>query len=133
MKKITKILIVTVIAIVMVTALVACSSMPKVRKAFEKEGYTYSEEAADFLKSFEKEAEKADIEVTFHLFTKGIVMAGVIEFKSSSDMNKMLEENATLKGLIKDLQKSDIINGNCLLVPMSLTQATKQIEIFKNA
>jgi hypothetical protein len=43
-------------------------------------------------------------------------------------MYKALEENATLSGLIKDSQDSDLVNGNCILVPG--VNFEKQIEIF---
>ena len=45
-------------------------------------------------------------------------------------------ENETLKGLIKDVQKSDIVRDECLLIPVTLNivdikgQINAMIEIF---
>ncbi len=72
-----------------------------------------------------------------HVFNKDLVnTAVIIEFNSTDDMNKAVSESDALKGLVSDLYKAgeecDIVNGNCLLVPLGLNSKS-MIDIFKNA
>ena len=46
-----------------------------------------------------------DFELRYHL-----------EFNSTDDMNKKIDESETLKGMIKDVQNSDFVNKNCILL-----------------
>lgn len=133
MKKFAKIIAVLALVGIMAGVLAACNSMPKIKAAFEREGYTYSQDAADFISKFTEELEEEQIVFNLHVFTKDLSMAAVIEFKSNKELEEQLEKSETLKGLLGDLQKSDIVNGNCVLIPMSLLRAEEQIEIFKNA
>ena len=51
-------------------------------------------------------------------------------------MDQAVENSAALKGAVQDLYKAgedcDIVNENCLLVPIGVN-AKDMIEIFKNA
>ena len=53
--------------------------------------------------------------------------AVVWEFSSNADLNAALEQNDTLKGLLESAQKTDFVNGNCVL----LTVNTDAIKLFK--
>ena len=59
--------------------------------------------------------------------TQGLSTAIVWEFSSSSDLMAAIEESETLKGLIKDAQNSDYVNGNCVLTTIN----PEAVEIFK--
>lgn len=127
-----------VILAVMLLSLVACSSFGGIKSNFEKNGYVYVEDADSegTTKKITAELEEGDISCTAHLFkTDGLfgvdVYALVLEFSSDKDMQKALSESETLKGIVKDAQDSDFVNGNCMLVPISLTKAEEMIKIFK--
>ncbi len=137
MKKFVRLIALALVA-VMALSLVACgSSFGKIKSNFEKNGYTYVEDADSegTSKTITAELEQGDISCTPHLFkTDGFlgidVYALVLEFGSDKDMQKAMSESETIKGLIKDAQDSEVVNGNCLLVPISLTKAEEMIKIF---
>ena len=136
MKAFTRITAFVILA-VMVLSLVACSSFGGIKSNFEKHGYTYVEDAdsENTTKTITAELEEGNISCTAHLFkTDGLfgvdVYALVLEFGTDKDMQEALSESETLKGMIKDAQDSDYVNGNCLLVPISLTKAEEMIKIF---
>ena len=157
MKKFVRWIAVALLA-VMALSLVACSgsSFGRIKANFEKNGYAYveDEEGNGIFDAYVADLEEGEITCTFHLFKaepkeeeteaggilgaiggaiSGIVNAvdycGVIEFGSDADMQKALEDNATLKGLITDAQKSDLVNGNCILIT-GLINIEEKIEIF---
>ena len=125
MKKVSKIFAVALCLTLMFT-LVGCNSYGKIARAFEKEGWKESETLGNIVTDITKDFEE-DIVVTPHLFTSGIKTAVVFEFKSTDDMKKAVEDSATLKGLIKDIQNSDYVNGNCVL----FTLIPEAVTIFK--
>ncbi len=143
MKTFTRVLAFLMLS-VMVLSLVACSSFGSIKKSFEKAGYTYIENAdeeggdAAAAKTITAELENGDISCSVHLFktTTKILVADVpvyalvLEFDSDKDMEEYLSQSETLKGFMKDAQQSDYINGNCLLVPLSLTKYQEMIDIF---
>ena len=120
------------VALLLGTAMLfaACSAYGKIEKAFTDAGYEKSETLESVTKSIQEELEAEELAVTFHAFTK------VIEFKSTEDMDQAVENSAALKGAVQDLYKAgedcDIVNENCLLVPIGVN-AKDMIEIFKNA
>lgn len=144
MKTMTRILAFALLA-VMVLSLVACSSFGSIKKNFEKAGYTYIENAdsedgdAAVARTITAELEEGDVSCTAHLFktTTTLVLvevpvyALVLEFATDEDMTKALSESETLKGMLKDAQDSDYVNGNCVLVPLSITKFQEMITIFK--
>lgn len=143
MKKFLKGSIIAALCLTMLFSLTACNKFNSVKKAFEKEGYTYSEETnnnvTSLKESFKDEDGNTRVDVTPHVFTKkdglNSVLVIVLEFKSSKELEKELEDNETLKGMLKDSQKSDYVNGNCVCIPpVGLpTAASAALEIFKNA
>ena len=121
--------------------LTACSKFGAIQKAFEKDGWTYVEEENNTTKTIVAELEEGNLECTVHAFKKETSVGFnkyvyIIEFKSDKDLAKAFEENgsATLKGLFKDVQESDYVNGNCIFVP-GLTEfiGGEALEVFKNA
>lgn len=145
MKNMKKIVAIVLLA-AMAFTLISCSSFNSIKKAFIDNGYTYIDNAdsednddAKQANTITAELEENEISCTVHMFkttTKIIVdipvYALVLEFNSEKDLTEAIENSETIKGLIKDSQESDYINGNCLLVPLSLTKYEEMIEIFKN-
>lgn len=139
MKKMTKLLTLTLVAVMLLTTLVSCgSSFGKIKKNFEKEGYTYVTDNEDgTAKTIAAELEEGNLECTVHFF-KGEgafnipVYAMVLEFKSDKELAKAFAENGseTLKGLIKDAQESEYVRDNCVLVALTITQQDEMKEIF---
>ena len=137
MKKFTKILAMTLVVAMCIVMLVSCSSYGKIKRAFEAEGYTLQNADNEPTKTITTES--GEITLTVHTFQKegegllgniaeGLSTAIVWEFSSSADLEEALESD-TLKGIIKDAQKSDVVNGNCVLTTIN----PSAIEIFKNA
>ena len=134
MKKTVKIVSMALLLVAVMVMLVSCSSFKKIKGNFEDAGYTLVENN-DEANTITAELEEGNISCTAHLFQKkGDLLtynALILEFKSDEDLNKALSESETLKGLVKDLQDSELVNGNCLLVPLSLLKAEEMIDIFK--
>ena len=137
MKTTRKILCMALI-LVSLFALVSCSSFGSIKSNFEKNDYTYIELDEDnaIIKSITAELEEGEITCTMHLFSKNgqliPKLALVLEFTSDKDLQKAIAEDGseTLKGFLKDVQESDYVNGNCLLFPLSITEADSMKEIF---
>ncbi len=131
--------IVAALLVAVTLTLTGCSTYGGIQKAFEKAGYKVSEDVEKYAsenKAAQEEAEKEGIRIYFHVFTKSTTVAGlevpsdvvvIVEFDCSE---KEMEESETFKGLVKDAQKSDQVNGNCVLVAY-LDKAA--VDIFKNA
>ncbi len=138
MKNLKRALLV-VLAVVSIFTLVSCSSFGKIKSAFKDAGYEYvdvDENAS--AKTIAASYEDGEVSCTVHLFkTDGVagidVYAVVLEFKSDKEAAKALSENNTLTGFVKDMQESDLVNKNCVLIPLSITKAADMINIFKNA
>lgn len=136
MKKFLKSSLLVALCLLTVFSFTACSKFGKVKKAFEKEGYTYSEEANERVNKVKDEFKKEDgteIACTPHLFTKGVNLVIIFEFKSTKDMEEAVKNSATLKGLVQDVQKSDYVNGNCVFFSFDILNLSGALEIFKNA
>jgi major membrane immunogen (membrane-anchored lipoprotein) len=141
MKKMTKLLAVALVAIMLLTTLVSCgSAFGKIKKNFEKAGYTYVSEDADgnsMAKTITAELEDGNLDCTVHVFKGegafGVpVYAMVLEFKSDKELAKAFAEEGseTLKGLIKDAQNSEYVRDNCVLVALTITQQDEMKGIF---
>lgn len=127
------------LVVVMIATLCACSTFGGIKKAFEKEGYKENEDVPAAQEQIVKGifGEDADSYLTVHVFTKSLSVATIVEFKSTKEMEEKLKELADdeviggyVKQSIDNLQKCDIVNGNCVLVSGYLTGC---ITIFKNA
>ncbi len=138
MKNMKRVLLV-VLAVVSIFTLVSCSSFGKIKKAFVDAGYEYvdvkdNESANTIAASYEN----SEVSCTLHLFKGNSVIgtdayALVLEFKSNEEAQKQLSENNTLSGFFKDAQKSDLVNGNCVLIPLSVLKLDDMVKVFKNA
>ncbi len=132
MKKFTRLLALSLLVVMTVSMLVSCgSTYGKIEKNFKEIGYTPSEQANDDAKKYTDELnalnENEDkITVTVRVFEskKDIPIVGevtyyvtVLEFGSEGDLEEALGNSETLKGLIKDAQNSEYVNGNCVLIP----------------
>ncbi len=141
MKKFTRLLALSLLIVMAVSMLVSCgSTYGKIEKNLGEINYLPVEEANETAKKIANELAVEDEDgnkttVTAHVFKKdaGILpsYAIVLEFTSEADIEAAIAESETLKGLVKDSQKSDYINGNCLLVPLTLTDSDALIEAFK--
>lgn len=133
MKNAIKVLALSMVVVLSVLMLVSCSSYGKIESAFKKADYTLKGEETGTI-----ETEDGVITYTIHTFqkegegllggiTQALSTAVVWEFSSSADLAAALEESETLKGIIKDLQNSDYVNGNCVLTTVN----PDALEIFK--
>ena len=125
---------ITALALVLVTVLcllVSCgSTFGGIKANFERNNYELKSSESGKLAADGKELtysihtfQKKDSGLLGGLFSTAIVW----EFGSNADLTAALAESETLKGLLKDAQQSDLVNGNCVL----LTVNTDAIKIFK--
>lgn len=130
-----------VLLLTMVVVLCACSTYPSIQKSFLDAGYKAVSTSEDNTAlSLEGKFEDVDLKVTTHLFkTEGLlgidVYALVVEFESEAALKAYMsddeETSATIKGFISDAQKADCVNGNCLLIPITITKISEMLDIFK--
>ncbi len=120
---------------VLLMSLCGCSTFGKIKSAFEKKEYkeseniqTYQSEIMKYLNA-DSEEELEQI-CNIHLLYNDMKVAIICEFSSTKEMNEQIESSETLKGVIKDAQNSDYVNGNCILLPIAVPEV---VEIFKNA
>ena len=138
MKNIKRLLVI-VLAVISVFTLVSCSSFGKIKSAFLAADYEYVDVSENSsAKTIAASYEESEVSCTVHLFkTKSLigtdVYAVILEFKSNKEATNALSENNTLTGFIKDMQSTELVNGNCVLIPLSLTKADEMITTFKNA
>ena len=136
MKNVIKVLALSMVVVLSVLMLVSCSTYGKIQGAFEDAGYVLQN--ADKEATGEIETENGVITYTIHTFqkegegllgglTQALSTAVVWEFGSDDDLMAAIEESETLKGIIKDAQNSDYINGNCVLTTIN----PDAVEIFK--
>lgn len=119
----------------LIATLCACSSYDSVKSEYESNGWTENENCVKLQETLLKNALGEDYAQTckIHALAKdGSILNYVVilEFKSTDEMNKKLDESETLKGMIKDVQNSDLVNKNCVLL-FSMTNEGR--EIFKNS
>lgn len=140
MKTMTRVIAVSLLAVMLLLTLVSCgSAFGKIKKNFEDAEYTYVSEDDDgnsTAKAIAGELEGGEFNCTFHFFKKdGLIFdkyCMVLEFESDKELKKALEDDgsSTLKGIISDIQESKLVRDNCVLIPLSLTEYNDMIEIF---
>ena len=155
MKKLTKVLALVLVLATLALTLVSCSTYSNVKKAFEKEGYTESEDVEKLAKDYKEEAEKDNLAVQLHVFTKGaekltdilnVDAVLVYEFNASDDLKKAMDEKESVKGLVNDILKDEnvndayntlvemgYVNGNCLVISLNPLNVNKVRDIVKKA
>lgn len=129
MKKVSKVLATVLCLAMCMFAFAGCSSYNKVLRAFEREGY--EELATSSEKSGVTFGE--NVKVTVHTLKKDNSIVWICEFASSAELEKEVKDNETLKGIIKDAQKSDAVNGNCVCITLDILNMKSIYDIFKNA
>ena len=130
MKLFKKILLVFTVTL-FTLGLTACSKFGSVKNAFEKAGWEYAEneDGGSIVKGIVADLENGELTINVHVFKYGFSTATVIEFGSDKELKEAMNKSETLKGFLKDIQESDYVNGNCIL----LTLNSKALEIFKDA
>lgn len=146
MKRFSK-LIAMLLVVVSALSLAACSSKyGALKKAFEKEGYTESEQVETWTETITKELKGEDGEMVtnVHVLTKDLTIVLVLEFKATDDMLEFYKESNTFQGAVKDLKENEdakafynslveagYANGNCLVFttnPMKINEVTNIVK-----
>lgn len=111
---------------------IACVNLDNIKSNYEEAGYDYSEDGSAWISGLLSSFEKNGVIIQVHVFTRGINTAIILEFETDKELKKQLDENDTLKGLITDLDDADLVRGNFLLIPISLSSSsiTEIIDIF---
>ena len=135
MKRVTSLLLLAAMLSITVAALVSCSTYGGIEKNFLDANYEVVDIDDDVTAKIVKaEFEEIGVSCIFHLLKKGSFSGYVLilEFSSTGDIDKIFGEDGseTIKGIIKDAQKSDYVNGNCVLVPLTI-YAEEALELFK--
>ena len=136
-KTFVKVLTLALVAVMLVCTLASCgSAYSKIEKNFKDAGYTVKDVADDATgKTISAAFESMEISATVHVFNKDLNVAIVVEFDAKGDLDKAMESD-TIKGLISDVQGSDIVRDECLLIPATLNvldingQLQSMVEIF---
>ncbi|MBO5653712.1 MAG: hypothetical protein J6S44_05815 [Clostridia bacterium] len=137
MKTMTRILAFALLA-VMVLSLVACSSYGAIVKNFKNAGYVevnLNDADDSTAKKLTAEMEEGNLSCSIHLLQLKendwlSYNAIILEFASDEALTEALDDNATLKGLITDAQKTKLVRGNCILIPLSLIKGDEMIKLF---
>lgn len=133
MKKNTlKVLALTLVSVMLLMVFASCSAYGKIEKNFTDAGYELVSDDNSTANTIKAELEEGEVGVTVHIFKKSdsiLNYAIVLEFSSEGDVEKSLEKSATLKGFVEDVQKSDLVRDNCVLIPIGI-DAANMTEIF---
>ena len=132
-KKVLKLLTLMLVGVMLVATLASCSSYGKIKSNFKSEGYIELEnEDESTAKTITAELEKGKISCEIHILQKKLEDGAtgleeiankattviILEFSSDEDMAEAIKESGTLSGIIKDVQDSDYVRDNCVLVPL---------------
>lgn len=126
MKKRSLLLTCMLLVVTLALALCGCSSYGSIKSAFEKEGYTVTDASNEDIEKYLDEQGANVCHV--HFASKTASHALIFEFNSTKDMEEQINKSETLNGIIKDLQKSDLVNGNCCIVSIS----PEALKIFRD-
>lgn len=128
MKRMMSAAVAMLLLLTMVLSLASCSSFGTIKGNFEKAGYELDSKAESTLSLKTNDGE---VSVTVHKFNKksdggvldsivsAVSTAIVYEFGSDADLQKAMSENEKLMDTFKEAQKSDYINGNCVLMTLN--------------
>ncbi|MBQ8859177.1 MAG: hypothetical protein IJ012_05245 [Clostridia bacterium] len=128
MKKIVSLVLSALLLCTLVLSLASCSTYNSIEKRFVNAGYevvdTTDEDGNDFLDFAHELEEGGEVSCTVHILKKDLVSAAIIlEFGADKDAAARLDELLTeddYNNFIEADEKSDYLNGNCVLVPFSL-------------
>lgn len=130
-KRLVSIFSTVLLALTLVALLCGCSSYGSVKSAFEKEGYKEAENVQTYQTTIKEYLGDDSDNVTVHVLTKDIVkVAIIVEFNTTDEMEKTVKDNKMLQDAIKEIEKSDYVNGTCILIPIASPEV---VTIFKNA
>lgn len=121
------------LVVVMLVGMTACgSAWNNIKKAYEREGYEETEVSSIHTELVKMTyGEDAEEFVTIHAMKKGLEYAVIIEFKSTKKMEELLAnkvDDDIAEDIYEELQKLDIVNGNCVwvgLAGLSIFKSTK--------
>lgn len=135
MKRTVSAVLSIVMILTVVFTLASCSSYNGIEKNFTASNYTVIDLSEDKTAAkIVAEAEDLEVSCTAHLLKKnsigGLVL--ILELGAKGDVDKLFGEDgsATLKGLITDAQKAKCVNGNCVLVPLTIAYFDEAVELF---
>lgn len=135
MKRIVSLLLSVVLLVGCVFTLVSCgNAYPKLKKAFEKEGYKVNETLDSITNDLKTELERENFVVEIHLLSKNLISnVVIIEFKTTEDLVNAYKDSKTMQGFVKDvkdnedvkemykaLEDAGYVKENCICVPLSL-------------
>lgn len=127
MKKTAKMSVVIALCLACVLAFAACSTMPKIKKAFENDDWKVTE--------FGSVSVGDTGSVTVYSVTKSLHVAIIIEGTAGTDFVEFYKElqkdedvDAALKAIIKTINQTPVVNGNCAIVTLS----SKAVEVFSS-
>lgn len=116
-------------ALAVVFSLASCSSISKIKKAFEAEDYKWE------TLEVSEEAKENGVDGLYSA-SKTLSFAIIVEFsaKDANELVKKIKEegiigNDLLDSILSKISDSAVVNGNCLI----LTLSSSAQEIFKNA
>ena len=109
------------LALLMLVTLCACSTYGGIEKKFKNEGLSENKDLVNLQEALLTKALGEDYKsvCTIHALGKdgsALNYVVILEFNSTEEMEKKISESETLKGIVKDAQNSEFINGNCVLV-----------------
>lgn len=141
MKKSTKLSALLATLLCLLVCFCSCSTYGRVFKAFEKEGYyesdtvaSYAEKVKNYLTYTDEEGNEVEPNVTLHVVYKDVTHFAVIaDYKTTKEMVEQYENSTDFKNLVNSLEKSDRINGTCVLLLESTLLTHEILDIFKNA
>lgn len=122
-KKFITVAIVTVLSILLIGLCACANTFGSIKSALNDAGFEeveISQEYKDMVKqAYGDEGERAAI----HIFKKDTLkVVIVVEFKSNDDLVEALRDRLTdeeIKDAYQELQKLDIVNGNCVFLPVT--------------
>ena len=129
MKKIVSFALMAVMLCVMVLSLASCSSYGKIEKNFLSAGYkvvdTTDEGGKNYLSFVAGLEDDAELKCTVHILKKVVgSYAVILEYGANADAQKALEKHLTendIEYLKKFDKESKLVNGNCVLIPVSIS------------
>ena len=145
MKKTIKITALVLALVLCTLTLASCSAFGSIKSNFEKNGYALQNADNEptgtvtlddgsityIIHTFQKEAEENEDSGILGNIVSGVTealsTAVVWEFDSEGDLEKAIEKNEQIKSLLEKAQKSDYVNGNCIL----MTFNPEAVQIFK--
>lgn len=137
-------LAVVMLASVMLTLTSCGSKYPSIEKNFVNAGFevvdTTNDEGKNYL-SVVATLKEGDVSCTVHVLKKGTLLgldlayAIIAEYGADADVLTAWDEysDGAAASVFEDLDKSKIINGNCMLIPIQVgakTTVNDMIELF---